>query len=63
MDKDGSSDNALSDNDVNSSNTETVAESNDKTGEELKTLKIQYENGEISVEEFNLAVNKLLDNL
>jgi len=29
----------------------------------LKTLKIQYENGEISVEEFNLAVNKLLDNL
>lgn len=63
MDKDGSSDNALSNNDVNSSNTETVAESNDKTGEELKTLKIQYENGEISVEEFNLAVNKLLDNL
>lgn len=54
--------------DISNSVTQTeisagVSESNDKTGEELKLLKSKYESGEITVEEFNLAVNKLLDNL
>lgn len=58
MDKD---DNNISTGEMQANNTTTIA--NDKTGEKLKLLKSRYENGEITVEEFNLAVNKLLDNL
>lgn len=43
--------------------TEQIQNNSDKTGEELRILKNKYESGEITIEEFNAAVNKLLDKL
>ena len=48
--------------DTESDKGETVVTA-DKTGDELKLLKSRYESGEITEEEFNQEVNKLLDNL